>query len=162
MLICIAMVLSYIEAVFPISLLIPLPGVKLGFANIAVMLCFYCISPFDALLVGLIRILLTQILFGTVTGLWFSLGGFALSYLGLLIALIPFRKKKISFYGVGVLSAALHNCGQIGAAIVVFDTTGVISYLPILLVVAIITGLISGLCTTPISKLKVFSKKKYA
>ena len=158
MLVCIAMVLSYIEAVFPISLIVPLPGIKLGLANIAVMLCFYCISPIDAFFVGSLRILLTQILFGTITGLWFSLGGFIFSFVGMLILKSAYRKNKVSFFGVGVLCAALHNCGQIGAAILVFDTLGVISYLPVLLAVAIGTGLISGLVATPISRIKAFSQ----
>ena len=162
MLVSVAMVLSYIEAVFPLSLLVPLPGVKLGLANIAIMICFYCLSPFDALIVGFLRILLTQILFGTVTGFWFSVGGFIFSFIGMLILKSAFFGGKVSFYGVGVLCAAFHNCGQIAAAILVFGNIGIAAYLPLLLIAAVITGFISGLCAVPISGLKVFKKKKNA
>ena len=60
MLLGVAMILSYLEAILPLSL--PLPGAKLGLCNVAIMLCFYAVSPIDALAVSLMRICLTALL----------------------------------------------------------------------------------------------------
>ena len=84
-LLCIALAFSYLEAIAPISLVIPLPGIKLGLANIAVMLAFFCLSPIDAALVSFARIALSALLFGSPVSFFFSLCGGALAYLSLFL-----------------------------------------------------------------------------
>ena len=155
MLLCVAMMLSYIEAILPLSLILPLPGAKLGLANIAITLCFFMISPLDAGVVSFSRVCLTALLFGNVNSFFFSLAGAFLAYLGMIFA--KALKKHFSFYGICVLCAALHNLGQCIAAMIILDAAGVISYLPLLLIFALIFGLITGAVITPLSKLKVFN-----
>ena len=155
MLLCVAMMLSYIEAILPLSLIVTLPGAKLGLANVAVTLCFFAISPFDAAIVSFTRICLTALLFGNLNSFFFSLSGAVLAYFGMVISMI--LKKHFSFYGISVLSASLHNLGQCVAAAVILENPGIFSYLPLLLIFALIFGLITGAIITPLSKLRVFN-----
>ena len=143
MLCAFAMMLSYLEVLLPLSAWIPLPGFRLGLANIAVLVVFCLFSPLDAAIVSAVRILLMGLLFGSVTSLYFSaLGGF-FSFLALL--LMSWIGKKCSFLGVSVLSAAAHNVGQIIAAVTLFGTSLVSSYLPALLLASVVYGGIVGI-----------------
>ena len=146
-----AMMLSYLEAVLPLSLIIPLPGAKLGLCNVAIMLCFYAVSPTDALIVSLMRISLTSLLFGNVSSFAFSLFGGLLAYGGMWLARL-FR-DKVSYYGISVLCAALHNVGQCLAGAVLLRSFSIFSYLPLLLVFAVFFGLITGAVITPVTRL---------
>ncbi len=151
-----AMMLSYLEAVLPLGALIPLPGAKLGLSNVAVTLCFFAVSPVDALAVSVIRISLTSLLFGNVTSFLFSLFGGLLAYAGLWISKLFY--DKVSFYGISVLCAALHNAGQCLAGTIVLGSAAIFSYLPLLLCFAVFFGLITGAVITPLSKLRIFYK----
>ncbi len=137
-----AMMLSYLEVLLPLSVLIPLPGFRLGLANVAVVLVFVLFSPVDAALVSAVRILLMGLLFGSPTTLYFSAMGGLLSFLLLLV--MRFIGKRCSFLGLSVLSAAAHNAGQILAAVTVFGTSLISSYLPFLLLASVLFGGIVG------------------
>ncbi len=151
MLLSVAMMLSYLEAVLPLSLIIPLPGAKPGLCNIAIMLCFYAVSPLDALIVSLMRICLTSLLFGNISSFVFSLFGGFLAYCGLYIARA--FGNKVSYYGTSVLCAALHNIGQCLAGAMLLAGFSIFSYLPLLLVFAVFFGIITGAVITPMMRL---------
>ena len=154
LLIAVAMMLSYLEVLLPLNALIPLPGFRLGLANLAVLLVFCLISPVDAAVVSFVRILLMGLLFGSATSLYFSALGGLFSFL-MLISLSKFG-KRCSFLGASVLCAAAHNCGQITAAVTLFGTSVILSYLPVLLIAAVICGGIVGsllnLCVPKLQK----------
>ncbi len=133
-----AMLLSYLEALLPLQLLIPLPGFRLGLANVAVMAVFCLLSPMEAAVVSFVRILLMGLLFGSATSLYFSFLGGLCSFLMLL--LLRGIGKKCSFVGASVLSAASHNIGQILAAVTLFGPSLVFSYLPALLFASVLYG----------------------
>ncbi len=133
-----AMLLSYLESLLPLQLLIPLPGFRLGLANVAVMAVFCLVSPMEATIVSFVRILLMGLLFGSATSLYFSFLGGLCSYLMLL--LLSRVGKKCSFVGASILSAAAHNIGQICAAVTLFGPSLVFSYLPALLFASVIYG----------------------
>lgn len=133
-----AMLLSYLEALLPLQLLIPLPGFRLGLANVAVMVVFCLLSPMEAAIVSFVRILLMGLLFGSATSLYFSFLGGLCSFLMLL--LLRCIGKKCSFVGASVLSAASHNIGQIIAAVTLFGPSLIFSYLPALLLASVIYG----------------------
>lgn len=139
LLIAVAMMLSYLEVLLPLNLWIPLPGFRLGLANLAVVLTFCLLSPTDAAVVSAIRILAMGLLFGSFTSLYFSALGGVLSYLTLLL-LSKLAKRRLSLMGVSVLCAAAHNSGQILAAVTLFGRSLITSYLPLLLVSAVICG----------------------
>lgn len=156
MLLGIAMMLSYIEAILPVSLVIPLPGAKLGLANVAITLCFFSVSPLDAAALSFTRVCLVSLLFGNISSFLFSLSGAILAYMGMVVAKL-FR-AHFSFYGISVLSASLHNLGQCIAAAILLGTPTIFTYLPLMLIFALVFGLITGSVITPISKIKVFSQ----
>ena len=142
LMIALAMMLSYLEFLLPLQALIPLPGFRLGLANLVVTLVFCLISPVDAALVSGSRILLMGLLFGSATSLYFSAMGGLFSFLTLL--LLSHVGKRCSLLGVSVLCAAAHNCGQITAAVTLFGTDLILSYLPLLLLASVVYGGIVG------------------
>ena len=140
-LIALALALSYTERFIPLQLLIPLPGIKLGLANIVTLVILYLLKTRYAWIVMVCRCVLGAIFGGGITGLLFSLCGGILALCTMAIA----RKQKwFSIYGVSILGAAAHNIGQIVAAMVLMNSIFVGAYLPYLLLVSLVTGLITG------------------
>ena len=137
-----ALALSYAERFFPISLLIPLPGVKLGLANVVTLFALYALSPAQALAILLGRCVLGAIFAGNVSALIFSLTGGVTAWAVMALAQ---RARRFSVYGVSVLGAAAHNCGQIAAALIVLGNAAPLYYLPALLAVSVATGAGTGL-----------------
>ena len=137
-----ALALSYLENLFPLSLAIPVPGVKLGLANIVTLFALYALGPGEALLILLARCLLGALFAGNMNALIFSLLG-GLSAMGTMILLS--RRRGLSVYGVSVGGAAAHNCGQIAAALLTLGSAAPLYYLPVLLAVSLLTGGLTGL-----------------
>ena len=141
MLVATALVLSYFERFIPLNLLVPLPGVKLGLANIVTMLALYFLGVRYTVTILLLRCVLGAVFSGSITALAYSLTGGALSLLVMMAARhVPF----LSIFGVSVLGAAAHNIGQILAAMALLGSTSVLYYLPFLLLVAVPSGLLTG------------------
>ena len=124
-----ALALSYLENFFPLSLAIPIPGIKLGLANIVTLFALYALGPGQALLILLARCLLGAVFAGNMNALIFSLLG-GVTAMGVMIALS--RLKRLSVYGVSVGGAAAHNCGQVAAAVLTLGNTAPLYYLPVL------------------------------
>lgn len=130
--------LSWLEMLLPS---IGIPGAKLGVANLAVLAALYLCSPAEAALVSLVRIILSWLLFGSLTGLIYSLCGGALS-----LAVMVILKKCNRFSPVGVSAAGgvFHNIGQLAAAYVMMGR-GVLGYLPALLLFGAVFGTVTGI-----------------
>ena len=140
-LIALALALSYTERFIPLQMLVPLPGVKLGLANIVTLMALYLMGPKAAFAVLVPRCIFGAVFGGGITGLAFSLTG------GILAMAIMCLARKIpvfSIYGVSILGAAAHNIGQILAAMVLMNSRYIGAYLPYLLVVALFTGFATG------------------
>ena len=137
-----ALALSYLENGFPLSLAIPLPGIKLGLANIVTVFALYALGAGQALLILLARCVLGAIFAGNVNAMIFSVMG---GVTAMLVMIGLSRVKKLSIYGVSVGGAAAHNCGQVAAAILTLGNTAPLYYLPILLGVSLFTGALTGL-----------------
>ena len=145
-----ALALSYMERFIPLQLIVPLPGVKLGLANIVTLVALYMLKPRHALMILIPRCILGALFGGGITGLMFSLLG------GLLAVGAMTLAKKLplfSIYGVSILGAAAHNIGQILAAMAVLKSVYIGAYLPYLLVVGIWTGLLIGFVTAGILRI---------
>lgn len=153
-LIALAMMLSYLEAILPLQAVLGLPGFRLGLANLVITVAFCLLSPLDAALISLLRILLTALLFGSVTSFYFSLLGGALSFL--MLCLLSKIGRRCSFFGVSVLCAAAHNVGQLLAAITLFGGSIFFSYMPLLLLASVlyggIVGVLLNLCVPQLQK----------
>lgn len=136
-----ALALSYTENLLPLSLAVPLPGVKLGLANIVTVFALYALGPAQALMILLARCVLGSLFAGNLNALLFSLFGGLLSMLTM-IAL--YRCRFLSLYGVSIAGAAAHNCGQVAAAILTLGSDAPLYYLPFLLAVSLLTGAVTG------------------
>ena len=137
-LISLALVLSYVERFFPLQMIVPLPGIKLGLANIVSLAALYLMGFKAAYTILAIRCFLGAVFGGSITSLIFSLTGGTLSMLAMAGAHhLPF----LSIFGVSVLGAAAHNIGQILASMVLMHSVYIGAYLPYLLIIAIFTGL---------------------
>ena len=140
-LIALALALSYLERFVPLQLIVPLPGVKLGLANIVTLIALYLLGAKYAFAILIPRCILGAIFGGGITGLLFSLTG---GILAMGVMAIAKKLPLFSIYGVSILGAAAHNMGQILAAMVLMHSMYIGAYLPYLLLMAILTGLLTG------------------
>ena len=148
-----ALILSYVEFLIPFSF--GIPGVKLGLANAAVLLALYLLGWKSALLVSVLRILLSALLFGSVLSLAFSLAGGLLSFF--VMALLKYTKK---FHPAAVSAAGgfSHNLGQLIAAAFLVQNLALVYYLPVLLFFGLLTGLMIGIICQEILLRQKFMK----
>lgn len=139
--ICVAfsMVLSYIESLLPVW--IPVPGVKLGLANIAVVFLLYRSTWGDALCVSLLRVGLSALLFGSFVSLLYSACGALFSFFAMLFVK---KSARFSVIGVSVVGGVMHNVGQTVAACFVLSGTALLYYLPVLLIFGVFSGVLIG------------------
>ena len=142
-----ALILSYVELLIPINF--GIPGMKLGLANLLVVILLYKCGPRDALLLSVIRILLSGLIFGNIFSIFYSLGGGLLS-----LAVMIFLKKTGQFTvaGVSLGGGASHNVGQLLIAMFVVQTYQVGYYLPVLLIAGVITGAVIGILSAEVLK----------
>ena len=136
-----ALGLSTLESLFPVSVLVPLPGIKLGLANIVTVFALYRLGDIPALAILIARCLLGAMFAGNASALLFSLMG---GVLAMLTMIVLRRVRGLSVYGVFIAGAAAYNIGQICASMVVLGGTAVLGYLPVLLGVSLITGTLTG------------------
>lgn len=134
-----ALALSYVEGMFPLP--IPLPGFKLGLANIVTVYALYALGARYALSILLVRVLLGAMFAGNASALIYSLLG---GFVAMLAMILLKRFDKLSVYGVSVGGAAAHNCGQVAAAVLTLGSAAPVAYLPMLLIVALLTGALTG------------------
>ncbi len=139
-----ALALSYVENFFPLSLAIPVPGIKLGLANIVTLFALYALGAGPAMMILIARCFLGAVFAGNMNALIFSvLGGVTAMLLMILLS----QTRKLSVYGVSIGGAAAHNCGQVAAAVLTLGNTAPLYYLPVLLGVSLFTGTLTGLIT---------------
>ena len=114
MMTALALAFSYLESFIPVNALVPVPGVKLGFANIVVVFTLYTMKPLDAIAVGMLRVFLSGLLFGNPMTIVYSLVGCLLSWLVMTLT----KNTKLSVVGVSMLGGIMHNVGQLAVAAV--------------------------------------------
>lgn len=136
-LIALALALSYTERFIPLQLVIPLPGIKLGLANIVTLIALYLMGTKAAFWILIPRCILGAVFGGGITGLLFSLTG---GVLAMLTMATVKRLPIFSIYGVSISGAAAHNIGQILAAMILMGSVYIGAYLPYLLIAALFTG----------------------
>ena len=140
MLVALAIIFSYIEFLIPINL--GVPGIKLGLANLVIVIALYTMNAMDVWLISILRILILGFMFGSGMSIIYSIAGAVLS---LIVMCIIKRIKGFSIVGVSIAGGVCHNIGQIVVAMLVVETTGILYYMPALLVAGVITGAIIGI-----------------
>ena len=142
-----AFVFAYVERLFPIPL--GVPGIKLGLANLVVLLALLTLRVREAGGIALARILLSGLLFGNPSALLYALCGGLLSFAAM--ALLS-RCTKMSTVAISVVGGILHNVGQIAAAVAVTGTPEILWYLSILIPTGTLTGALIGVCAQLLHK----------
>lgn len=147
MLIALAMILSYVESIIPI--IIPIPGIKLGLANLVVIVCLYTLGTRAAVIISILRVFLISFTFGNAAALMFAISGACFSLICMLIAL---KTEKFSSAGVSIIGGISHNIAQILVAVSILENILIFSYLPYLMIAGLVTGLLIGILANLIIK----------
>lgn len=137
-----ALVIYYVESLIPP--LIPIPGVKLGLANIITLILIKNTSLKETFLVLLTRILLAAILFGQAISLLYSLSG-GLFCLLVMYLMNVFLQGHYTWI-MGIFGALSHNLGQLLIAMLLTSSIAPMTYLPFFILCSLVTGLFTGLC----------------
>lgn len=143
--IALAMIFSYIEFLLPLPILIP--GVKLGLANLVIVVPLYLFGAKTALVISVVRILLVGATFGNLSTMLYSMAGGMLS---LLMMVLAKKIKNISPVGVSVVGGVFHNVGQIVVAMLVIESVKLVYYLPVLVISGAVTGFLVGVLVTQV------------
>ena len=140
MLTAIALTIFMVEAQIPP--LTPVPGIKMGLANIVVVFTLYKLGWKEAVLVSLCRVFLVSLLFGNAVSLLYSIAGAVVSFLGMVLLK---NCKVFSYIAVCVAGGVLHNMGQIGMACILMSTTVLKYYIPFLVLSGTLAGIVIGI-----------------
>ena len=138
----IALTIFMVEAQIPA--LVPIPGIKLGLANIVTVFAVFVLGPRDAACVLTVRIFLGAVFAGNFSTILYSAAGGACAIL-VTIVLRKFLTKK-QLWVAGALGAIAHSLGQMAMAVALTGTPGLVVYLPVMVAVSILTGTFTGLC----------------
>lgn len=152
-----AIVIAILESFIPS---IGIPGVKLGLANIVILIILYELGVVEAVIVNVLRVIVVGLVRGTFLSMGFlmSLTGCALS-LGIMIVFYVLI-KKFSIIGVSVIGSVFHVTGQILIAMIFLGTAYIVLYLPIIAISAIITGVFVGIVAKLIIKTGIIKKQR--
>lgn len=145
-LITFAVVIHAVEAALPLPM--PVPGVRLGLANIMTLLTLLLYGLRSGLLVAVLRTVLGSLITGTFLGVgfWLSLSGGVAACLAMGLAAVLYRRRYLSVLSVSVLGAAAHNLAQLGAAAALIASPALLrGYYPLLLLLALPAGIFTGL-----------------
>lgn len=153
LMVAVALVLSLIEQMFPIQAIAPIPGIKLGLANVVTLFALIRLRLRETVAVIVVRVTLASLFMGSVTAFLFSIFGGLLS---MFVMKLLLHKVDcwFSIVGICIAGAAAHHIGQIAAAMIVLQSVYVAGYLPVLLLLSIPMGVATGLvCKTVLSHL---------
>lgn len=140
--VALSLIFGYIEHLIPFDF--GVPGIKIGLANLCCVCLLYALGPVYALAVNLVRIIISGFLFGNLSMIIYSLAGAALSF----ICMIAVKKTgRLSAAGVSIVGGVTHNIGQVVIAFLLFNTYGLIWYIPALIVSGAIAGALIGYIT---------------
>ncbi|MCI9475215.1 Gx transporter family protein [Anaerovoracaceae bacterium 41-7] len=137
---CLALIFSYVEAIIPFN--IGIPGVKLGLANLVIVIALYELNFRYAFVINMIRILLAGLLFSGVFGALYSLAGGILS---LLVMWILKKTELFSMVGISMAGGVAHNMGQLLVAAAIVSNLRMFLYFPILMFSGLVTGILMGI-----------------
>ena len=140
-----ALIFSYVETLIPVNF--GIPGAKLGLATLIIVIFLYKTNWREALLLSVVRSVLSGFIFGNLFAILYSLAGGILS---LAVMALLQKSGKFSVIGVSIAGGASHNVGQLIVAMIVVETYQVGYYLPVLLVAGVITGALIGIISSQV------------
>ena len=134
-----ALIVSYLEHMIPLPF--AAPGVKLGLANVVIVAAMYLLGLKKALVINVVRVLLAGAMFTGLSAMMYALAGALTSFL---VMSLVMRSHAFSLIGVSVAGALTHNAAQYTLAALIVHTAGLLSYLPVLMVSGVVTGIVVG------------------
>lgn len=134
-----AMIFSYVEAMIPLP--VPVPGIKLGIANLVIVMAIYKLGFRYAFTINCARIFVSGLLFSGVFGMIYSFAGGVLSIITMYLL---HRTKLFSMIGVSMAGGVMHNLGQLITACLIVSSTSLMSYFSVLLFSGLISGILIG------------------
>lgn len=142
-----ALIFSYVESLIPFQ--IGIPGIKLGLANLIIVIALYKLSLKETWILTVTRVLLSGFIFGNYFSIIYSLAGASLS-----LAVMAIMKKRSGFsvMGISLAGGTAHNIGQLIVAMIVVETYSVAYYFPVLLIAGVVTGLLIGFVSNEMLK----------
>ena len=134
-----ALIFSYVETLIPIHL--GIPGVKLGLANLIIVITLYKMGTKESYILSVVRIVLAGFIFANMFSILYSMAGGLLS-----LTVMVFLKQtdKFSVMGISMAGGVFHNIGQLIMAAIVLESLSITYYLPVLLVSGVLTGFLIG------------------
>ena len=135
-----ALIFSYIEVLIPFNF--GIPGVKLGIANLVVIVALYYLGPRYAFVINMIRVLVAGLPFTGLFGCLYSLAGALLSFAAMLLIK---KTGLFSVTGVSICGGVFHNLGQILVATVLVSSLKMFAYFPVLIISGVVSGTIIGI-----------------
>ena len=139
MLVAVMLVLGFVESLIPVG---SVPGIKLGLSNSVLLLSLYWLGIPVSIVLMIAKVFLSGFLFGNLMAIQYSLAGGVLSLI--MMILLIYVVRGISPVGVGIAGAVMHNVGQVLLAMLVLQTSQLVYYMAILVLVAILTGAVTG------------------
>ena len=139
-LIALAMILSYLESLVPIHMAVP--GVKLGLANLVTIIALQKLDLKSTVVISVGRIILSNVLFGNMAVLLYSLAGAACS----ILIMTALKKCRVfGLVGISVAGAVFHNLGQILVAAFLISNLKIFIYFPVLIISGVVSGAVIGI-----------------
>lgn len=142
-----ALIFSYVETLIPVNF--GIQGVKLGLANLVIVIVLYKMKLSDAFLLSVVRVVLSGFIFGNYFSILYSLAGGALS---LAVMALLKRAGGFSVIGISIAGGIAHNIGQLIVAMLVVETFRVAYYLPVLLLAGMLAGSVIGIAANEMLK----------
>ena len=142
-----ALIFGYIEHLIPFH--VGIPGIKLGLANLIVLVTLYKMGGKEAFLLAAMKVVLSGFLFGNLFAIVYSMAGAILSFL---VMYLLKRTTWFSVIGVSMAGGVFHNMGQLLIAGLVVESFGVFYYLPVLVFSGILTGILIGFLANELLK----------
>ena len=138
----VALTIFVVEAQIPA--LVPIPGIKLGLANIITVFAVFTFGSWEAALILAVRVFLGAVFAGNFSTILYSAAGGALAILTTILLKRFLTLKQL--WVAGALGAIAHSVGQMTVAVLITQTPGLLIYLPVMIVCSVITGTFTGLC----------------
>lgn len=145
--VALALIFSYIETLVTLPLVIP--GVKLGLANLIVIIALVKTNIREAYILAVVRVVLAGFIFGSMFSILYSLAGGLLS---LTVMILLRQSHRFEIVGISIAGGVFHNVGQMLAAALLIENYNVLYYLPVILISGMLTGLLIGIAAQEMLK----------
>lgn len=145
LLVTVMLMLGYLENLVPTGV----PGIKLGLSNSVLLLAIYWLGIPTALILMVVKVVLSGILFSGVSAMMYAFAGGVLS---MVVMSVLYKAKGFSPIAIAMAGAVFHNVGQVGLAIVILETDRLVYYMAILMLAGLVTGFVTGTVTSLLMK----------